>query len=181
MKNILYYILLIVLGAIIGSLLRKPKEQPPKIIIEEKVVRDTVTVYEPKIVTELLQSYDTIYIEVFGNNNEKLSVPLIRQSITYSDDSTYKAVVSGYNPKLDFIETYNTTKYITERVNERPKKWGISALIGTSFVGTEGSLYGAGELSYTENKWTLSGQIGRDFTTKNTFIGFELGLNIVSW
>lgn len=94
-----------------------------------RTVKEIDTIEIPEPIPFLIENTDTVYVEVVKDRDEPLKVPLIKQKITYTD-STYKAVVSGYNPKLEFIETYNTTHYITELVHEKPKKWGVGLQFG---------------------------------------------------
>ena len=48
-------------------------------------------------------------------------------------DSTYRAYVSGYNPELDSIFVYATTKYVTTVVKEKPKRWAIGVQAGCGY------------------------------------------------
>lgn len=48
-------------------------------------------------------------------------------------DSTYRAYVSGYRPRLDSIFVYPRTNYITTTVKEKPKRWGIGLQAGYGY------------------------------------------------
>lgn len=126
------YLLTCLLGISIGLLIGQKMSGPAEIKEIEKIktVKITDTVEVPEPIPYLIENTDTVYVtQMYIGNGEPLEVPLIKQTVTYSD-STYKAVISGYNPKLDYIETYNTTHYITEFVREKPKKWGIGIQAG---------------------------------------------------
>ena len=126
------YLLICLLGISIGLLIGQKMSGPAEIKEIEKIktVRITDTVKVPEPIPYLIENTDTVYVtQMYIGNGEPLEVPLIKQTVTYSD-STYKAVISGYNPKLEYIETYNTTHYITEFVREKPKKWGIGIQAG---------------------------------------------------
>lgn len=71
----------------------------------------------------------------------KVVIPITER--TYKD-STYKAVVRGYNPELVSLDIYNTTKYypVVEKVKIKPKVV-ISAGVYGGF-GTKGADYGLG-------------------------------------
>ena len=58
-------------------------------------------------------------------------VSLPRETKVY-EDSTYKAQISGYEPRLDYIEVYPRTITITETVTERTRRrpWGIGVNVG---------------------------------------------------
>ena len=71
-------------------------------------LRDTVYIEKPVYKTVYTHSTDTVYLQ-----SEDTTMVLQHQTKIY-EDSTYKAQISGYNPSLDWIETYNNTKYIYE-------------------------------------------------------------------
>lgn len=127
------YISAFIIGCLAGVLLFwiiSKKTPAPTAEVITKVVEkiDTVTIYEPVVVPELIFDTETIELEVVVKG-ETIIVPLQRESKTYKGD-TYKAIVSGYKPSLDFIETYYRTKYITEKVYESPKKIGFGIQAG---------------------------------------------------
>lgn len=71
-------------------------------------------------VTDTLRLSDTLYIQ------------LPREQKVY-EDSTYRAVVSGYLPDLDTMTVYRKTTTITETiVREVPikKRWGLGIQVG---------------------------------------------------
>lgn len=184
MGQIVKYISVFTAGCLVGILLFwLNKSEAPKPIVEvvkEVVYIDTNSVPEPVVVPEL-----TILEEYFLIENPDLlardtlpKIHLRKETKTYKD-STFMAVVSGYNPSLDYIETYNRTKCIT--VEKKPLKWFISAIGGVSFTGNAGSLYGAGEIGYSNKGWTISGELGRDFTLKQNYVGFEVSRDIARW
>ena len=126
------YLLICLLGISIGLLIGRRMSGPAEIVEIEKIktVKSIDTVEVPEPIPYLVENTDTMYVtQMYIDNGEPLEVPLIKQTVTYSD-STYKAVVSGYNPKLEYIETYNTTHYITEFVQKKKKKWGLGIQAG---------------------------------------------------
>lgn len=138
-------LLLILAGFLCGWKIAKNKVQPQKEIVTEVVEKiDTFTVYEPVVVPELIFITDTINVPVFVNGST-IIVPLQRESKTYKGDN-YKAVVSGYQPSLDFIETYNITK--TEYIRSKPKRWGIGVQAGAGICGGKAKTYIGAGLSY---------------------------------
>ena len=156
---------------------RQSVEPQMMYVVNEKILIDTVKEYEPIVVPELIIIEDTVYLEMMVSDTIQ-KVSLIKQTKTYQD-STYKAVVSGYNPNLDYIETYNKT--IIRDIQARPQYWSISALVGTSFMKDNASLYGAIDVTYSRDKWDLSGQIGRDFHLGQNYMNIEVGYKIFNW
>lgn len=184
MKEIVKAISIFVIGCCVGAVfVWFNKEQAPEPLIQvikEIEYIDTNKTPEPVFIPELTIIEEYILIENPDlTSRDTLPKIQLRKEIKTYKDSTYMAIVSGYNPSLDYIETYNRTKYIT--TEKKPPKWLISAIAGTTFVGTKGSVYGAGQIEYSDKGWGISGQIGRDFTAKQNYIGFEVSRDIVSW
>lgn len=59
-----------------------------------------------------------------------VSVPI--ETRVFSDDSTYRAVVSGFRASLDTIDIYNRTieRTVTVAPTKRPRRWGLSVGVG---------------------------------------------------
>ena len=84
----------------------------------ERVVRDTMWVDVGDIIIE----HDTTYI------------PLPKEYVTYKD-SSYTAVVSGFNPALEEIAVYPKTQYITVQTEKtfteyKHYKFGVGVQAG---------------------------------------------------
>ena len=77
-------------------------------------------VYVPVTDSVIIHQHDTTY------------VALEFEKVEYAD-STYKAVVSGFQPKLDWIEVYPKTAYITNTIVER-RHFGASVTAGPAVV-----------------------------------------------
>lgn len=113
--------------------------QQPEQIVTEIVKTDTITITRVDTIVQVLpQPYkveirDTIYI------NDTINGNIFVQEIKEYKDSTYYARISGINAFLEEIRVYptETIKYITttEKVYEKPRKWGIGIQAG----------YGAGK------------------------------------
>lgn len=90
---------------------------------------DTLRIAEPKPYKVEVIKEDTIYI----TQKDTIYITLPIESKEYKAEEYY-AKISGYKPKLDFIEVYpkETIKYITttEKVHQKPKKWGVGVQIG---------------------------------------------------
>ena len=112
MKTLIYIcaILLITFGGFLFGLKkgaeRGQENQPLKEIIKIVKVTDTVEIPEP--IPYLVENTDTVYVEIVKDADKPLKVPLLYQRVTYTD-STYKAVVSGYDPKLVYKPAHKTS------------------------------------------------------------------------
>ena len=77
---------------------------------------------------------------------DSLTACLVRTKKEYSD-STYRAIVSGYAPSLDYIEVYPTETIIrnTQTVRAPAPRWGLGAAAGPGvFVATDGKVRAGG-------------------------------------
>ena len=89
-------------------------------------------VYVPVTQTDTIHKHDTTYIA------------LQFEKKVYQD-STYRAVVSGYHPSLDQISVFPQTAYITNTIVEKAPRWsfGVSAGPGV-FVDFKGAIHVGG-------------------------------------
>lgn len=122
LRGILIIVLLIfaLAGSWIWFLTRKPT-----VIEKEKIEykTDTVTVEKPVPVTKWKEK--TVYVEVPVEKTvirDSLVYVMLPREVKEYKDSTYYARVSGIEPDLDYIETYNTTTTITKEkyIKEKP-------------------------------------------------------------
>lgn len=106
-----------------------------KPIIEESIKYDTMRVYVPKIelmwlsAPMLIPFTDSMVIT--RHDTSYISVP--RENKEYAD-SNYRAIVSGYDPSLDYIEVYNKTVERTRVVTERYKGYYFAPHIDATYV-----------------------------------------------
>ena len=133
MKNVMIFSA-VILGAFLLGRATKPVQTvnvmyhdtlPP--IVRIDTVRDTLLI--PKYVQ--VEHFDTIRDTVDGN---PIYMPVPISSYLFTDDSTYRIDMEGYNVKARSIEVYPRT--ITQTVIERievpakPKRWGIGVSAG---------------------------------------------------
>ena len=83
-----------------------------------------VPIYHPRDCTKMVKCTDSVDV----------TLPITQR--TYRD-SNYTAWVSGYQPKLDSIHTYNkmvyTTRTIERTITKPPRKWGIGISAGYGY------------------------------------------------
>jgi len=75
----------------------------PKEVLSRRAVKDSVI---------LVPVYDTIRVK------DTIFTPVEREEKVY-EDSTFRAVVSGYSPRLDSINVYNKTIVVTRTQQNR--------------------------------------------------------------
>ena len=151
MKNIIYIIIISIILSILFNLIyiKYNNNIYNKNNIDSIVRIDTFidvdTVYYPKPYPVKVEVKDTIYISTDSVKTEGDSIILPREEKTY-EDSTYRAVVSGFKPSLDEITVYPVTKYVTiEKVREITKKqrfnWGIQFGAGYGLINKKPDLF----------------------------------------
>lgn len=107
------------------------------------VVRDTIHDSVPRLVQSEVVRYvketpislhDTVYMSkneenVYLTDSGEVIVPISRK--VFTDDSTYRAVVSGYKATLDQIDVYRKKTVITNTVT-KDRRWnfGLTGGIG---------------------------------------------------
>lgn len=149
MKKLPYILIALLVVAVLWGWLR-PKEA----VTETRVETRTRTEYR---VETLLISTPTPVFWTFTGETIKVndSVVLPRQRVVY-EDSMYRAVVSGYHPRLDEISVYprtilqTVTNDVMHTVSEKPKRWGLGIQVGAGYPG--GWYVGVG-VSYDLWQW----------------------------
>lgn len=149
MKKLPYILIALLVVAVLWGWLR-PKEA----VTETRVETRTRTEYrvETLLISAPMPVFWTFTGETIKVND---SVVLPRQRVVY-EDSMYRAVVSGYHPRLDEISVYprtilqTVTNDVTHTVSEKPKRWGLGIQVGAGYPG--GWYVGVG-VSYDLWQW----------------------------
>lgn len=138
------WILIIALlaGAFAAGLLTGRGRSTPKI----QEVRDTLTFHDTVFIDRPVSVYvtqirtDTVRLAMVDSSHTTLTrdsatvaVPITRKVY---EDSTYRAVISGYKPNLDSLWIYNTIREITitRTVQKPPRHWGFAVTAGPSLL-----------------------------------------------
>ena len=95
---------------------------------------------------------DTIYLYDTNNTSQ-----VFVQEVKEYGDSTYYARISGINAYLEEIRVYpkETIKYITttEKVYQKPKKWGLGISAGYCFTNNSFKPYVGVGVTYDLIQW----------------------------
>lgn len=118
MKKILPFVIILIVGIVIGWLCRQSFIRPEVVTQRDTLVRvDTVKELYPVSIREEIM--DTLRVVVRDTIRIKdtlyLSLPLEKKLYSSSE---YYAEVSGYRPSLDYIEVYPKTKIVKEYVSQ---------------------------------------------------------------
>lgn len=179
MKKILPYIIILVVGMVIGWLCqgyfhadRTPIVQKDTIVYRD-TIRETYPIEISKevvrkeyaVVRDTLRIKDTLY----------LSLPVERK--VYGSDDFY-AEVTGYKPSLDYIEVFPKTKVVTKTIQPVTKRNALSIGIETSYMNTLSTpIYLEYERMLHKNVG-IYGQVFYDLPTKRYGAGIGLKTQI---
>lgn len=141
-------VLMVVSGVLLWSDLHRRDTTPTtvvKTVRDTIILHDTITAYKP--VPFNVYVVDTMWVPVTVNKTDTVWAQLPRTAKVYQD-STYRAVVSGFRPSLDTISVYQRTKVITVTNNVRippPRwSWGVQAGVGVNAGGSVSPYLGIG-------------------------------------
>lgn len=141
-------VLMVVSGVLLWSDLHRRDTKPQtvvKTVRDTIIIRDTITAYKP--VPFNVYVVDTMWVPVTVNKTDTVWAQLPRTAKVYQD-STYRAVVSGFRPSLDTISVYQRTKVITVTNNVQippPRwSWGVQAGVGVNAGGSVTPYLGIG-------------------------------------
>lgn len=133
---------------------REARDSGPTVITETRI--DTVYIDKPQPIRQIITRIDTCYLPIV-----KYDTVIIRKSDTIAvaipiekkeyGDSTYRAIISGYRPNLDYIEIYSQTQKITaitlQPVGKSDKFTPFSVHLGAGVAATPKGLQPAVTLS----------------------------------
>lgn len=165
-------------------------ERPQPVSVSDNVVMVDVPwmiFVDQRPSADSITNQDTIQdtIQVTNQGRDSVQMQVILRTLEYRD-STYYArvvgpVVGSLAPRLDYIETYNTTITRTETV-ERFNRFSLDATFGTEYAQSAWSPYA--ELAFTVNfkKFKVSATVGADNVFKNPIprVGASFGIPIWS-
>ena len=136
MKQILIYIVFLVVGMVTGWLCRNHfRDEVEMVQIDSIVIRDTIREYQPIEIHK--ETIDTMLVfvreEIVRNDTTYITLPLERK--VYASDEYY-AEVTGYRPSLDYIEVFPKTKIITRSVQNPAPKNTLSIGVEMGYLNT---------------------------------------------
>lgn len=141
----------------------------------------TVAVNVPKMIFPPADTVDRMVVVI-----DSVTIEVMERTLEYRD-STYYArvvgpVVGNLSPRLDFIETYNTTKTTTQIIKQPRKFLSLAAIVGTDYAKDWWSPYVEVGLSADLRFATLTATAGVDnaFKTPEPRIGIEMGIPLWS-
>lgn len=135
MKKILPYIIVIVLGMVIGWLCRGcfHTDKTPIVQKDTIVYRDTIKERYPIEISKEVVDTMLVVLRDTIRLRDTLFVSLPLEKKIYGN-SEYYAEVSGYRPSLDYIEVFPKTRVVTERIVEKRKMNSLSAGVELGYM-----------------------------------------------
>jgi len=156
MKKLSWILVFLLIGVVIWIQVHPPKPLSVEIkrdtVIIVETVRDTIL----KPVKEYICRVDTVNLPILIDSSnceveeDSISILIPITSKEYKTNQ-YRALISGYHPNLDFIETYNTMQTIT--IAPKRKRWGLSLQVGYGIYKGGKGLYLGGGVSYNLFMW----------------------------
>lgn len=183
-KNIIILsVCLLLAGIVAGWFIRKGVAErgvhETVVRLDTLVVRDTVRerlpVYVERTVTDtmLVALTDTVRV------SDTVYVRLPREQKVYAD-TNYTAWVSGFRPRLDSIEVYPSTRYVTKTVYPTKKLSSMAVESSASWCGAW-SLTLSLEYDYMTKWCYVGGSVGYDVLMKSPFVAVRAGIPILCW
>ena len=137
-------VIALLFAAFAGGYFAGRAKADPEVTVQRDTItfRDTVIQDRPVPVYVTQIRTDTVRLALIDSS----TTTLIRDSATVRipitrkvyQDSSYRAVISGYNANLDSIWVYGQTReiYITRTQKTQQKRWGFGAAAGPSVLFT---------------------------------------------
>ena len=126
---IIFIIVLICLKCCCSN--NRKQESIPQIDTVTIIKRDTITIIKPQPIVEYRDRIirDTLY------SIDSIPVPInVPIEVKVYQDSSYRAIISGYRPQLDSISIFNKNQIQTiNKITYKTKKWNISPSIGLGY------------------------------------------------
>ena len=149
MTRLLGFLLLLALFAGGGFLFGRktaPRSQESQVIVRTDtcIVVDTLCVSTPVFCYSYIHDTVRTYFTTLQHDTVQVNVPIERR--VYAEDSVYRAVVSGWRPRLDSLTIYptTTTVTITNTILSKPAKWLFGITAGPSALVTPSGSVHAG-------------------------------------
>lgn len=142
-------------------------------------IRDTIRENKPVLKAEIVIEGAEITIEdsLVIRRGDFIVLPRMQR---YYSSEDYEAWVSGYNPRLDSVNVFRSTAYITNTVTEVPKTNCIALESSASWCGAWGVSVSA-QYTHEWRRFYAGGGIGYDFIRKSPLIEVTAGIPIYRW
>ena len=105
-----------------------------KVKVDTLYVRDTLRVEKPVFYETRITDTMVVTVTEFEVVHDTAFVTLPREEVEYRD-SSYRAVVSGFRPRLEELDIYQKEKIVTIQTEKvvtvpEPRRWGVGVQAG---------------------------------------------------
>lgn len=127
-------------------------EEVTKIVTETVTKTDTVRTTEFRFIT--MRTVDTLLVPVLDTVRLRDTVFLaLPRTVKRYSDTLFTAEVSGYEPRLDWIEVYKPTRTVTAYGRPPKQRWGVGVQAGYGMTKSGPSPYVGVGVSYDLVRW----------------------------
>lgn len=138
MRKFWIFLLTLVLGIVIGWLCRPKHTQETESVPQTDTVYvfDTITIDTPVVVYKEKGHLIEVPVRDTIRVHDTLYMQLQTEKKIYKGEDYY-AEVSGYCPRLDYIQVYPQTRYIKEtKIQPVDKTYRVAAGVEMAYIGT---------------------------------------------
>lgn len=131
MKRVAAYLLVLIVGVVIGSWLCREYHfrdatKMSEVVVDTLYLRDTIRIASP-VHERVIETRDTLVVQIRDTTRVRdtlyMNLPLEKR--VYKRDEFY-AEVTGYEPRLTYIEIYSKDKVITKSTTTKPNRHSLS-------------------------------------------------------
>lgn len=129
---------LVLFALLVFTLLNHEAEVIEVEVVRTDTVRITDTIVSVQPICTIKRVTDTLLIHTTDTLMREVVVSLPREERIY-EDSTYRAVVSGYRPSLDTMQVYQRQSVVKVTERETPPRWslGLQGGVGVTPKGVQ--------------------------------------------
>lgn len=125
MRKVIIIVMHLVLFALLVFILRHREAEVIEVeVVKTDTIRITDTIVSVQPICTERRKTDTILIHTTDTLMREVVVSLPREEIVY-EDSTYRAVVSGYLPSLDSMQIYHKQSIVKVTEQIAPPRWSL--------------------------------------------------------
>lgn len=139
MRKTVIIVMHLVLFALLVFFLRHREAEVVEVeVVKRDTVRITDTIVKIKPIYIVKREVDTFLIHTTDTLMRDVVVSLPKEERVY-EDSTFRAVVSGYRPSLDTMQVYQRRSVVKVTEREAPPRWslGLQGGVGVTPKGVQ--------------------------------------------
>lgn len=138
MRKAIIIVMHLVLFALLVFFLRHHKKVVGVEVIKTDTIRITDTIVSVQPICTIKRVTDTLLIHTTDTLMRDVVVSIPKEERVY-EDSTFRAVVSGYRPSLDTLQVYQRHSVVKVTEREAPPRWslGLQGGVGVTPKGVQ--------------------------------------------